>query len=114
MTKQDLIDLLVFLVAIVPASLFIHAVHVLFQEGNALEKAGEWITNRLGEYWSKPIINCPTCMASFWGTICFASIDYVFGVHLPWRQFIPYIMCLCGLNMIIGKFTTKERIIVDE
>lgn len=103
-----------FLISIIPACLFIHAVHVLFQEGNLLEKQGDWITNRIGEKWSKPLINCPTCMASVWGTVCFFALDWMFGVHLPYRQYFAYIMCLCGLNMIIAKLTTKERIIVEE
>lgn len=104
-----------FLISIIPACLFIHAVHVLFQEGNALEKAGVWITNKLGEYWAKPIINCPTCMASFWGLFWFfIALPLKFDVSHHWTLFPEYLLCLCGLNMIIGKFTTKERIIVDE
>lgn len=103
-----------FLISLIPACLFIHAVHILFQEGHILEKQGEWITNRLGEKWSKPLINCSICMSSAWGAFCFVAIDYFFGVHLPIKQLIPYMLCLCGLNTIISKLTTKERIIVDE
>lgn len=103
-----------FLISLIPACLLIHGIHILFQEGHLLERPGIWITNRLGDKWSKPIINCPICQSSFWGAICFFAIDYVFGVHLPIRQLIPYLMCLCGLNVIISKLTAKERIIVEE
>lgn len=100
--------------SLIPVGLTIWCIHILFQEGHLLYKQGKLITATLGEYWSKPLINCPICMSSFWGTIGFFALDYVFGVHLPWRQFIPFIFSLCGLNTIISKLTSKERIIVDE
>lgn len=100
--------------ALFPVALAIWCIHILFQEDHLLEKPGKTITARVGEYWSKPLINCPICMSSVWGTIGFFALDWVFGVHLPWRQFIPFVFCLCGLNTIISKLTSKERIIVDE
>ncbi len=97
-----------FILSLIPASLFIYAVHILFQEDHLLEKWGDLITEKLGDKWSKPVINCPICMSSIWGLLCFAEISYVFGVHLPIRQLIPYIMCLCGLNYIINKLISKD------
>lgn len=103
-----------FLLSILPVSLGIWAIHILFQEEMIFEKAGEWITNKLGEYWSKPVVSCPVCMSSVWGLIGFFAIRYFFGIDLPLKQLIPFIFCLCGLNTIISKLTTKERVIVDE
>lgn len=102
-----------FLISLVPVCLGIWAIHILFQEDNALEKLGDWITEKIGEYWSKPIINCPVCMSSFWGTIGFFAIRYFFGVDLPVRQFIPFVLCLCGLNTIISKAVSKHHIIEE-
>lgn len=103
-----------FLLSLLPVSLGIWAIHILFQKEQLFEKQGEWIENKLGKKWSKPVVHCPVCMSSAWGLIGFFSIRYFFGIDLPWRQLIPFIFCLCGLNTIISKLTTKERIIVDE
>lgn len=78
------------------------------------EKQGKWIEDKLGEYWSKPVISCPVCMSSVYGFIGFFVIRYFFDVHLPLKQLIPFILCLCGMNTIISKLTNKERIIIDE
>lgn len=102
-----------FLLSLIPTCLLIWAVHILFQEGHLLEKQGEWITNKVGEKWAKPLANCPICMSSFWGLIGFFSLQ-LFGVYLPIKLLIPYVFCLCGLNTIISKLVNKERIIVDE
>lgn len=103
-----------FLLSLIPVSLGIWSVHILFQEDMIFEKQGEWITNRIGEYWSKPLINCPVCMSSLWGVIGFFAIRYFFNVDLPLRQMIPFMFCLCGLNTILSKLTSKERVIIDE
>ena len=104
-----------FLISIVPTSLFIYAVHILFQEKHLFEDAGEWLTNKLGQKWSKPLINCPVCMSSLWGTLAFfVGLPVVFGVAYAFKFWIPYVFCLCGLNTIINKLTSKERIIVEE
>src|SRR5687767_3707573 len=103
-----------FLLSLLPVSLGIWCVHILFQEGHLLEKPGEIITEKLGEKWSKPFINCPICMSSVWGIIGFAALQTFFGVQLPLKQLIPFVLCLCGLNTIISKLTNKERIIVED
>jgi cadmium resistance protein CadD (predicted permease) len=103
-----------FLLSLLPVSLGIWAIFILFQKDQLLEKQGEWIKTKLGEKWSKPVVHCPVCMSSLWGLIGFFAIRYFFGVELPWRQLIPFIFCLCGLNTLLSKLTTKERVIVDE
>jgi hypothetical protein len=103
---------LYFLIELIPVSLVIWAVHILFQEGHLLEEVGARITKDFGEKWSKPLINCPICMSSFWGTILFTGW-YV----KQWDDFLAlptFIMCLCGLQVLLTRLTTKERIIVDE
>lgn len=102
-----------FLLSLIPTCLLIWAVHILFQEGHLLEKQGEWITNKVGEKWAKPLINCPICQSSVWGLIGFFSLP-LFGVYLPVKLLLPYIFSLCGLNTILSKLISKERIIVDE
>lgn len=103
-----------FLLSLIPVSLGIWAIHILFQEDHLLEKQGVWLKLKLGEKWSKPVAHCPICMSSVWGLIGFFAIRYFFNVDLPYKQVIPFIMCLCGLNTIISKMVSKERIIIDE
>lgn len=103
-----------FIISLLPASLFIYGVNILFQEGHLLEKLGEWMRSKWPNWITKPLYDCSICMASLWGSIAFVAIGYFFGVHLPLKQFIPYIFCLCGLNTIINKLISKERIIIDE
>lgn len=103
-----------FLVSLIPVSLGIWCIHILFQEDHLFEKIGEKITDKIGEKWSKPLINCPICMSSFWGTVGFFAIDYFFGVHLPLRQIIPFVLCLCGLNTLLSKLTSKYKTIIDD
>lgn len=80
-----------------------------------LEKQGEWITEKLGEKWTKPLINCPICMASVFGTLAFfVGLPVLFGVSYALKFWIPYVFCLAGLNTIIQKLTSKERVILDE
>lgn len=103
-----------FLLSLIPVCLGIWAIYIIFQKDMIFEKAGDWIESKLGEYWSKPISACPVCMSSVWGFIGFFAIRYFFNVDLPLKQLIPFIFNLAGLNVIISKLVTKERIIVDE
>jgi len=103
-----------FLLSLLPVSLGIWAIHIIFQKDQIFEKQGKWITEKLGEYWSKPLINCSICMSSVWGLIGFFAIRFFFNVDLPYKQIVPFVFCLCGLNTIISKLVSKERIIIDE
>jgi hypothetical protein len=103
-----------FLLSLIPVCLGIWAIHILFQDDHLLEGPGVIITAYVGEKWVKPLFDCPICMSSVWGVIGFFSIRYFFNVDLPMRQIVPFVFCLCGLNTIISKLTSKERVILDE
>lgn len=103
-----------FLLSILPVSLGIWCIHILFQEGHLFEKQGDWMDENLPEFINKPTWACPICQSSFWGLIGFHALDYLFGVHLPYKLLVPYIFCLCGLQTILVKITTKERIIIED
>lgn len=103
-----------FLTSLIPVCLGIWAIYIIFQKDQIFEKAGDWLKEKLGDYWSKPVAMCPICMSSVWGLIGFFAIRFFFNVDLPYKQIIPFIFCLCGLNTIISKLVTKERIIVEE
>lgn len=112
----------IFLLALLPASLSIYGVHILFQEGHLLEKLGDKLRGperspdkplTFREKVMKPIFDCPICMASVWGTIWFfAGLEITFDIDLPLRFYVPYVFCLCGMNTIIQKLTNTERTIL--
>jgi len=111
-----------FLLSLLPVSLGIWCIHILFQEGHLLEKLGDHLrgpesededqlTRR--EYWMKPLFDCPICMSSVWGFIGFFSLDFLFGIHHDIKLLIPFIFCLCGLNTIILKMTSHDRVLKE-
>lgn len=102
-----------FLLSLLPVSLCIWCINTLFQEGHLLEKAGEWMENNWPEKLNKPLWACPICQSSVWGLIGFFALDYFFGVHHEIKLLIPFIFCLCGLNTIISKLTSHDRILKE-
>ena len=104
-----------FLLSLIPASLFIYGVNILFQEDHLLEKQGEWMRNRWPEYVTKPLFDCAICQSSVWGTLWFfLGLTIGFEIVMPIKLWIPYVFSLCGMNTIINKLTSKERVILDE
>lgn len=109
-----------FLISLIPVCLGIWGLHILFQEGHLLDIVGDKLRGTYEdegtwrEHWTKPIFDCPICMSSIWGIIGFFAIRYFFNVDLPIKQIVPFLFCLCGLNTIISKLTSKERVITEE
>lgn len=56
---------------------------------------GDRLHKILGAFWSKPVFDCPPCMASIWGTAFFfgAKLDQL----MPWYFFPLHSLALCGL-----------------
>lgn len=52
----------------------------------------------------KPLFACPYCMASIHGTIIFFA--FVLG-YLPLIMWVPFCICLCGLNYFLTQFFTE-------
>lgn len=91
------------------AMLWIQGVNCLFSEGHLLEKAGDWVNGNLPSWVYKPTIGCAMCMSSIHGTAW-----YLLFINRDWWLWPAFCICLCGLNFVISKFTSKERIIVEE
>ena len=104
-----------FLIYILIASAWIWGINCLFSEGHLLEKWGDWIDKNMPEWIYKPTVGCPACMSSIHGILWFfIGFPVCFHDALPIRLLIPFLISLCGLNFILIKFTSKERVIVDE
>ena len=77
--------------------LVIFAVYVLMSEGMLFEKVGNWIKKTVGDYWCKPLICCPPCMASVHGTWFYLTLVG----DLNWFLLV-YVLALCGLTYIVN------------
>ena len=84
--------------------LVIFGVYAVTREGMVGEKIGDFIRAKVGEYWAKPLADCPPCMGSFHG-IYF----YLIFVNNGWLLLPFYLVALCGLNYLVVKITFNER-----
>jgi len=90
-------------------SLWIWGVRCLFSKGMALDTVGDWLEDSYSKWITKPLFGCAPCMSSIHGTI-----GYFIFVNQGIELWPLYCFCLCGLNFIIVKLTSKERIIIGE
>jgi hypothetical protein len=87
--------------------LFIHAfaimgIYGLLSEGMLFGWLGDFIRYHLGEFWSKPICNCPPCMASVYGIPVGV---YYFDVSI---ELIGYVLALSGLLYVFARIGFTE------
>lgn len=64
----------------------------------------------LGNYWSKPVITCPTCMASIHSSYFYFGFIYLTNqftlIHA--LIYIPYVFTLAGLNTLITSLIDND------
>jgi hypothetical protein len=89
------------------AVLFVHAfaimgIYGLLSDGMLLGKVGNFIRLKAGAFWSKPLCDCPPCMASVWGFLpMFAYVGW------DWIL-IPYTLSLSGLLYVFARIGFVE------
>jgi hypothetical protein len=89
-------------------SLLIFGVYSALQKGMILEKLGDKI-DELPEFYRKPLMSCPICMASVYGF----PVYWGFYLLNPSNIFIAIIIYICytfalaGLNYIISSVLKK-------
>lgn len=89
-----------FLILLILTFLWCYGVRTLFSEGFLLERVGDWAWEK-SEFISKPLFQCPPCQSSIHGTIAYFIF---FDGFLLW---IPFCICLCGLNYLALKLLTE-------
>ena len=87
-------------------SLIIFGIFAVTEEKSLLGFVQMWGTkyNLYGQhskFWSKPLFNCPPCMASVWGTLGFAYTG------IGWQYWIVWVVSLAGFNYIVNKLLDK-------
>lgn len=69
-----------------------------FDGGMIFSKVDLYLSNKLPNVIYKPLIGCIPCMASIHGA---ASYFIFVGVDL---MVIPFVVCVCGMNVILTHF----------
>lgn len=86
-----------------------------FQEGYFLEKVGRFFRTEdedssppeyFGNWFTKPVFDCPPCMASLHGFIIASFYYGAAGLNL--LIVFGYMVCLCGINFIIKSIIYPE------
>jgi hypothetical protein len=81
---------------------WIWGVHCLLSEGYLFDKVGHLI-DRLPEFLSKPLYQCPPCQSSIHGIVIF----FIFSDQ-DWYYVFLYVLALAGVNYIIKEFLYPE------
>lgn len=94
-----------FLLFVLCQSIVILGISNSAEKGYILEKPAELVREKLGPFWSKPIIGCVRCMSSFWGSMTYwPMVIWKYDLHL-WQLFIwpANIFALVFMNWFLYK-----------
>jgi len=83
------------------SSFLIFGIHVLFRDNMILDQLRTNTFDHLPDLITKPLIGCPACMASLWGTFYYISF-----ISNAWPEWIMFCVMLSGLNWIINGLIT--------
>lgn len=83
------------------ASLWCLGVYCIFSPNYILGRVGDFMRNELPRWMAKPLFDCPPCMASFHGLM------FCFFYSLSPFEFVPFVICLSGLNYLATQFFTE-------
>lgn len=101
-------ELITFLLFTVLQAMFCNGLKGAMEKGDILEKPANFILKAAGPFWSKPIVGCIKCMASFWGGIVTytPTVLIVYGFQI-WQVpvFFVDIIIVSFLNWFIYKRT---------
>lgn len=88
-------------------ALAIIGLHVATWNEMIFARPAAWLENRLPYWYTKPLFNCPTCMASVWGTTYFAIYKPAGWLHYP-----VYILALAAIATFLTKLLPEDEPIV--
>jgi acyl-CoA thioesterase len=84
--------------------------HIELQDSQLLWIVRYFLLKTIGFKWSKPLLTCPTCMASVHGTIWFFGLVYQNCYMLTTLEiavsYVGYMITLAGLNTITSKLSS--------
>lgn len=77
-----------------------------------MEKAGLWIEGIVGEFWSKPLFTCPTCMGGIYSIVAFPFFFHQYDIRI--LATVPVTICLATLISSLIDIVNVLRDIKDE
>lgn len=80
-------------------ALVIHGVHTATGPGEIGAPIGRFFEKRTPEWISKPMVACPPCQASVWGSIIFWTIG-----PRDWLLWPFYVLALSGFMRLFVKY----------
>lgn len=84
---------------IIASALFIIFAHTIFNvEGMIFHKIGLILEANIPEWFWKPLIGCPACMAPWWGT----NIYIFAGKEMDFISWLLFICAVGGLSYILS------------
>lgn len=94
-----------FLLHALLTSFAIVGLHTTAEEGMVFEKPADWLYNHLPKWLGKPLIGCPPCMASIWGTASFVFLHPPVANWMYLGAWLFFILTVCGMNNLIHSLT---------
>ncbi len=82
-------------------SLAIIGLHKATGEGMILFYIAEWLFKHLPKWLYTPLLGCPPCMASIWGTAGFLLMEPLTPYWALPFQWAAFVLAVCGLNTLI-------------
>jgi hypothetical protein len=102
---MEIVFLVKFLLFAFIQALFINGLKDSFSKDMIFDKPAEWISKKLGPWWSKPIVGCIKCMSSFWGGVTFwPTVLLLYGFQF-WQLpvYVADVFILVYLNWFLYK-----------
>ena len=99
--------MMTFALHIAICTLCIVGIHEATREGMVGEKVGLISRYLFGQFLSKPLTECLTCMASVWGTAFFLMCDVSYHAD-PVRSWVVFVLAVAGLNATYGNVFYRE------
>lgn len=82
-------------------SIFCMGVYAVFSKGMLLGFVSNWLEkHEINKNVLKPLIWCPTCMSSVWGTLFFC-LALAGQIGLFW--WLPFVIMVAGINFVISQ-----------
>lgn len=104
-----MIELIIFCSVV---AVFVNGVHIVFTPGNILERVGLFFETHIGEFWSKPLFTCPTCMGGIYTILAFPL--YFGGYDIRLLAAVPVTICLATLISTVIDIVSVLRDIEDK
>ena len=83
---------------------WIWGIRAIFTKPFIFWQTGDWMDNNLPRAVVKPLIRCPVCMPSIWGTYMFLYSDQI-GI----MNWIIFVISLAGINFLLIEFLYPEN-----